>query len=102
MRTKAEGGPSISWRRVRERSTTPAFRAAYAERRLELEVAAMIHTLRRKRGISQRELARLAGTRQSAIARLEGAGENITISRLQKIALLLGADVRIELTTGRA
>ncbi len=64
---------------------------------MELEVAAKIHALRRKRGLSQQQLARLLGTQQSAIARLEGGGENISLARLQKIASLLRAQVKIEL-----
>lgn len=84
------------WNSLRQKSPGPRFRKAYAERRLELQVAALIHELRTKRGVSQEKLARLVGTRQSAIARLEGGGENITITRLQKIASVLGAQVRIE------
>ncbi len=97
MKKKGVLGPAVSWRRMRSKQTSAAFHGAYSERRLELEVAAMIHTLRRKRGLSQRELARLTGTRQSAIARLEGGGENVTIARLQKIASVLNAHVRIEM-----
>jgi len=39
----------------------------------------------------------MAGTQQSAIARLEGGGDNITVSRLRRIAELLGAEVSIRL-----
>jgi transcriptional regulator with XRE-family HTH domain len=64
---------------------------------LELELAAMIRKLRLNRGISQAELARRIGTQQSAIARLEGGDDNITLSRLQRVAALLGAEVSIRL-----
>jgi len=94
--------PSVDWKRLRGRRASPEARAAYHERRLELEVAATIHKLRLRRGLSQEELARRLGTKQSAIARLEGAGENISISRLQRIASLLGAELRIELKTTAA
>ncbi len=97
MSTKTQRAASYDWQAVRRRRTSPRFRAAYAERRLELEVAAMIHRLRKKRGISQEQLAHWMGTKQSAIARLEGGGENITLSRLQRIASVLGAQVKIQL-----
>ncbi len=89
--------PSVDWNKLRRRRASPEGRAAYAERLLELRVAAMIHELRQKQGISQEELAHRLGTKQSAIARLEGAGENITIPRLQKIASVLGAQITIQL-----
>lgn len=95
---KAKGrAASIAWTKARRQVTGREFQAAYAERRLELEVAAMICALRRKRGVSQQELADLLGTKQSAIARLEGGAENITVTRLQKIAGALGAQVKIDL-----
>jgi len=85
------------WKEFRGRRRSPGFQAAYAQRRLELELAAMFRKLRLSRGISQAELARRIGTQQSAIARLEGGGENITLSRLQRVAAFLGAEVNIHL-----
>ncbi len=99
MTTRKRNDASVAWRQARPKVRSGDYLTAYAERRLELEVAGMVHTLRQKRGMTQAELARLAGTRQSAIARLEGCGENITLSRLQKIASVLGAEVKIELRT---
>ncbi len=96
MKTRENLLPGVDWNKLRRRRVTARGRAAYAERYLELQVAAKIHALRRKRRLSQSQLARLLGTKQSAIARLEGGGDNITISRLQRIASLLGAQLTIK------
>ena len=55
-----------------------------AERRTEL-------------GMSQRELAELTGTTQSAIARLEGGGRPPRIDTLLRIADALDCDLQVEL-----
>ena len=55
-----------------------------AERRIEL-------------GLSQRELAELTGTTQSAIARLEAGGRPPRIDTLMRIAEALDCDLTVEL-----
>jgi transcriptional regulator with XRE-family HTH domain len=55
-----------------------------AERRIEL-------------GMSQRELAELTGTTQSAIARLEAGGRPPRIDTLLRIADALDCDLHVEL-----
>jgi len=97
MKTMKKKTPARPWNELRRRRRSPGFQAAYAQRRLELELAAMIRKLRLARGISQGELARRIGTQQSAIARLEGGDDNITLGRLQRIAAFLGAEVNIHL-----
>lgn len=94
--TKKKKTPMRPWKEFRGQRRSPGFQTAYAQRRLELELAAMIHKLRVSRGISQEDLARKMGTQQSAIARLEGGGDNITVSRLQRLAAFLGAEVTIQ------
>jgi predicted transcriptional regulator len=49
------------------------------------------------RGLSQRELAELVGTTQSAIARLERGGRPPRIDTLLKIAEALDCDLTVEL-----
>jgi transcriptional regulator with XRE-family HTH domain len=48
-------------------------------------------------GLSQRELAELVGTTQSAIARLERGGRPPRIDTLLRIADALDCDLRVEL-----
>jgi ribosome-binding protein aMBF1 (putative translation factor) len=63
---------------------------------VNIEAAQLIHDMRTKAGLSQRELARKVGTSASAINRLESAGyEGHTIAMLRRIATALNR--RLEL-----
>ena len=64
----------------------PEFRKAYDELKPKYAVISMILDARINKGITQAELAKKIGTKQSAIARLESGTYNPTISFLQKIA----------------
>jgi predicted transcriptional regulator len=77
--------------RLRERIATGDrgwFFAAIAEKVADRRV---------DRGLSQRELAELVGTTQSAIARLERGGRPPRIDTLLKIAEALDCDLAVEL-----
>lgn len=50
---------------------------------------------RRHRGITQAEIARRAGTTQSAIARFESGASNPTLSFLTKVAAAVGAKIEV-------
>lgn len=51
---------------------------------------------RLKKGLTQKELAKKIGTKQSAIARLESGSANPTISFLEKIAQAIGSRLIIQ------
>lgn len=72
-----------------------AFREEYERLGPEFAVIEMIIEKRIKEGLTQAELARRAGTKQSAIARLESGTYNPTISFLQKIAEALGTRLKV-------
>ncbi len=60
--------------------------------------ASMIYAARERAGLTQRELAELVGTTQSAIARLESADyAGHSLSMLVRIAKALGARVEVKL-----
>jgi ribosome-binding protein aMBF1 (putative translation factor) len=61
------------------------------------QIADDVATRRTERGLSQRELAELTGTTQSAIARLERGGRPPRIDTLLRIAHALDCDLRVEL-----
>ena len=61
------------------------------------QIADDVATRRTERGLSQRELAELTGTTQSAIARLERGGRPPRIDTLLRIAVALDCDLRVEL-----
>jgi predicted transcriptional regulator len=52
---------------------------------------------RQKSGFTQKELADRLGTKQSAIARLEGGNTNPSIGFLERIASVMGATLTIQL-----
>lgn len=53
---------------------------------------------RRRRGVSQRSLARRAGTSQAAISRIEAGLESPTLERLERLLLVLGERLVYEAT----
>ena len=61
------------------------------------QAAELIRSARQRSGISQRELARRAGTTQAAISRIERGLEEPTVERLEQILAGLGWRPHIEL-----
>jgi len=61
-------------------------------------IASELAERRAARGLSQRELAGLVGTTQSAIARLESGGRPPRIDTLLRIADALDCDLQVTLT----
>ena len=60
-------------------------------------MAMRIAELREQKGISQQQLAKLMGTSQQAISRIEsGEYEGFTLKTLEKIAEATGMRVKIE------
>jgi DNA-binding XRE family transcriptional regulator len=72
------------------------FKKEYDALAEEYELASEIIRLRKKSGLTQRQLAELAGTSQPSIARLEsGEYKNLTLSFLRKIGRALGVMPKI-------
>lgn len=69
---------------------------AYDSLRPEFELAALFIKKRLEKGLTQQELARRIGTKQSAIARFESGTGNPTVDFLSKIAG--GLDTRIKIS----
>jgi ribosome-binding protein aMBF1 (putative translation factor) len=61
------------------------------------QIANQVAKQRVARGLSQRELAELVGTTQSAIARLEAGGRPPRIDTLLRIAEALDCELAVEL-----
>jgi DNA-binding XRE family transcriptional regulator len=73
------------------------FRAHYQEERQALQLAMKIARLREKKGLSQQQMAKLMGTSQQAVSRIEsGEYEGFTLKTLEKIAEATGTKVKIE------
>ncbi|MDP3093499.1 MAG: helix-turn-helix transcriptional regulator [bacterium] len=74
----------------------PEMKEHYDEYGKRLEIAYQILRLRKQNKMSQAELAKRIGTRQSNVARLETGQQNFTTETLQKIALVFDRDLKIE------
>jgi len=74
----------------------PRFKRAYRRYELPARLAAQVSTLRKKRGMTQAEMARRIHSAQEVISRLENAARpNVTIQTLEKIAKALGKHLDI-------
>lgn len=83
--------------RLREDLKDPKFKAYYQEERQALKLAMKIAKLREKKGLSQQQMAKLMGTSQQAVSRIEsGKYEGFTLKTLAKIAEATGTRVKIE------
>ncbi|MFH1565525.1 MAG: helix-turn-helix domain-containing protein [bacterium] len=79
-----------------EQLKDPKIKKHYDEYEKQLEVAYKILQLRKQAGISQFELAKKIGAKQSNIARMEAGEQNFTIATVQKIAVALDRNLKIE------
>lgn len=75
-----------------EQLTNPQFREEYEKLAPEYEFKKALIGARIKANLTQKQLAELMGTKQSAIARLEGGRQMPTLETLQKLAQVLGVD----------
>jgi len=74
----------------------PEFKDEYETLEKEFALAKEILDLRKKRNLTQKQLAELIGTSQPAIARLEsGSYTNVSLAFLRKIATALGAEAEV-------
>ncbi|MHA1251769.1 MAG: helix-turn-helix domain-containing protein [Candidatus Helarchaeota archaeon] len=71
---------------------------AYEKLEPEFDLIKMIIRKRIEKGLTQKELARKIGTKQSAVSRLESGTYNPTISFLEKVAEALDARLKISLS----
>lgn len=71
--------------------------AEYARLAPQYQLISQLIEARRKRGLTQEQLARMTGTKQSAIARLESGSANPTIALLEKLASATGSKLIIQM-----
>jgi predicted transcriptional regulator len=88
----------VKWRDFKnELMKDSAFKEAYDDLEPEYQIVRFIIERRNQKRMTQAELARKAGTRQSAIARLESGTYNPSLRFLKKVAKALDAQVKISL-----
>lgn len=81
----------------------PELREMIAEEAVHAQVARMIYDARVAAGLTQKQLADLLGTQQSAIARLEDADyQGHSLSMLRRIAEALNQKLEVRFVPNRA
>jgi len=80
-----------------QRLMDPEVRREYEALEPEFRLIRNILLLRNQLNLNQMQLAKLAGTKQPAISRLERGDSNITINTLRRVADALNADLDISL-----
>jgi ribosome-binding protein aMBF1 (putative translation factor) len=82
---------------TRERRDTDSYRDGYAEARRAFLIGQAIRDRRVALGLSQSELAALAGMPQADLSRLEAGGLIPTIPLLERISAALDADLVVQI-----
>jgi DNA-binding XRE family transcriptional regulator len=77
----------------RSRRHEPAVQEGYERARRAFELGQQVRALRVARGLTQAELAKMIGTSQAAIARLEAGGVDPRIQTLARLGEALGAEL---------
>jgi len=85
-------------RTFEERIKNPDFTDKFRKAGKARDLAIQLVSLRRKVGLSQKELAKRVGTSQQQISRLESPSyEGHSLSMLRRVAEVLGGTVRVEI-----
>jgi len=79
-----------------EQLQNPAFASEWERQRAERECAKTIIAARMELNLTQKELAKLTGIRQSNISRIESGNSSPTIATLQQLAYGMGKTLHIE------
>jgi len=87
---------------LKEEMRDEGFRLLWKEREAAYKIARELVRLRKRRGLSQSEVARRAGLKQPAIARLESGAITPTLDTIQRVAQALGRQVEISLVRSAA
>lgn len=85
-----------SWKK--EALKDPKFKAEYDKLQPEFALIRTMIEARMKKGVTQKELAKKIGTKQSVISRLESGRANPSIAFLKRLAGALDSSVEIHFT----
>jgi len=75
----------------------PELKKAYDALELEFSIIEQVIRKRLEKGLTQKQLADKIGTKQSAIARLEGGNTNPSVAFLEKVSKALGSKLQISI-----
>ena|SRR3989344_988912 len=82
---------------LRAEMLNPKFRKAYDALQPKYDIIRAILDARNKKGMTQADIARRAGTTQSAIARFESGRSNPTLDFASRLSSAVGAKLEIRL-----
>lgn len=82
---------------LNEQLKDPEFRKHWEESAPEYEIARQLILIRKKRGLTQTELARRVRTKQSVISRIERGDQNLSMRTLTNIARAMNARVKVSI-----
>ena len=86
-----------NWKTIRkELLKNPEVRREYEKLRPRYELISQLISARMRKGFTQAQLAKRMGTKQSAIARVEGGDSNPSIAFLEKLTQALGSKLIIQ------
>jgi len=80
---------------LKEQLKDPKFKKYFDKYGIQLNIGYQIFKLRKKKKMSQLELAKKIGTKQSNIARMEAGDQNFSINTLQRIAQVFNKDLKV-------
>ncbi len=83
----------ISERKKRDK----AFAAGFEEGYEQFKVGVMIRQARESAGLTQEELAKRLKTKKTAISRIENHAEDIKLSTLERVAVVLGKRLKVKI-----
>lgn len=87
-----------NWKTVRaELLKDPEVRKEYERLRPKYELISQLISARARKGLTQAQLAKKMGTKQSAIARVEGGNTNPSVDFLEKLSRALGSKLIIQI-----
>lgn len=75
----------------------PEFIRGQQEAELEINLAIELARARKRANMTQAQLAKAIGSKQSVVSRIESAGQNVTIGTLDRIARALGHELQVRL-----
>ena len=76
----------------------PSFKEAMEKAEQAWDIAFQIHDLRKKAGLTQKQLAEIIGTKQSNVARIENADyTRYTLTTLEKVTRALKSKLEIRI-----
>ena len=78
-----------------EKLRDPEFKKVWDDSRMEYEVLGQLIKLRKERGLSQAELAKMAGSNQQIISRVEKHEHSPTLKTICNFVKALNAEIRI-------